>query len=125
MEYEYNEQLTAFESFLTELHKNRCQVSVQEIVTNVLVNENGVETFETTATMGCYVFNINPALAIVFNHMNFSNLDMREASINDINRLKNSFIRKKIPLLIIKDGSAEEVKRVMNFGKLKKKNYKK
>ncbi|XP_037953089.1 uncharacterized protein LOC119683477 [Teleopsis dalmanni] len=125
------EGTTAFESFLTQLHNLGVRVSVQQMTANILDKRDKwfiyseIGHFETTSTMGCYIFNINPALAIVFNHISFNNLTMRDASINDIERLKNTYIKKKIPLLILKDGSAEEVKRTMNaVEKLEFKNLK-
>ncbi|XP_037952471.1 uncharacterized protein LOC119682962 isoform X2 [Teleopsis dalmanni] len=110
--------------FFTQLITHGEQKSIQEIV-KILKEDWGVIKYKesalgyilyslTTTTENLYYYNINPALVIIINHMNFEQFTIRSESINDIERLREAFKSKKIPFIILKDGSAEEVKSIMS-----------
>ncbi|XP_037941468.1 uncharacterized protein LOC119674402 [Teleopsis dalmanni] len=110
--------------FLNQMFESGEEKSIQEIA-NILKEDWGVIKYKetslgyilsslSTTTENCYFFNINPALVIIINHMNFEKFTIRSESINDIERLREAFKSKKIPFIILKDGSAEEVKSIMS-----------
>ncbi|XP_037952463.1 uncharacterized protein LOC119682958 [Teleopsis dalmanni] len=110
--------------FFNQIVEHGKDKSIQEIA-NYLEEDWGVIQYKensmgyilyslTTTTGSSYYYNINPALVIIINHMNFEKFTIRSESAYDIERLRNTFISKKIPFIIIKDGSAEEVERLMS-----------
>ncbi|XP_037941472.1 uncharacterized protein LOC119674406 [Teleopsis dalmanni] len=113
-------------TFFDKLLKNAGNTSIQEISQYISADchifkqnnncKGSIGYYYSTTNEGCYIYNINPALAIILNHQTFEKLakfQARYASKYDILSLQRTFTNKRIPYITVKDGSAYQVTKLM------------